>query len=81
MEESVQKNQWAAPALALGIVSVFFAWVFVPPILAIVFGAMGLSRATALSNDKVAKTGKGFSITGLVLGGVYLFVAFYQLVA
>lgn len=74
----IEKNKWAVPALVLGLVSIFFAFIFVPSILAIVFGALGLSRSTELANAKQAKTGKGMSIAGLVLGLVYLFIGFYN---
>ena len=74
-----ERNKWAAPALWLGLSSTLFAFLFVPPILAIVFGAKGMTRATILANASAPKTGKGMSIAGLILGIVYLGVAFYML--
>lgn len=74
----IQKNKWAVPSLVLGVVSVFLAALIVPPILAIVFGALGLSRSTELENAKSDKTGKGMSIAGLVLGSVYIFIGIYN---
>lgn len=74
------KNKWATPALAVGIVSVFFGWLFIPPILAITFGSMGLNRSAVLANSGQKKTGKGSSIAGLVLGILYLLLSFYNLV-
>jgi len=73
------KNKWATPALVLGVVSVFFGWLFLPPIFAIVFGSMGLNRSAVLANDGQKKSGKGQSIAGLVLGIVYLLLSFYNL--
>ena len=70
-------NSWSMPALLLGIASVFFGTFFIPPILAIVFGSLGISRSTVLINDGIKKTGKGMAIAGLVLGIVYLLLGFY----
>lgn len=76
--EKQPNNPYAVVALTLGVVSVFFGMFIVPPIVAIVYGSLGISRATALSNHNVSKTGKGFSVAGLVLGIVYLVLGYYQ---
>lgn len=70
-------NKWAIPALALGIGSIFLAFLFAPPILAIIFGAMGLSRAAVLKKEQAPRTGIVMSIVGLILGIVYLPLGFY----
>jgi hypothetical protein len=72
------QNKWAYSALWLGIASIFFGVIFVPPILAIVYGSLGISRSTELQNEGIEKTGKGKSIAGLILGIVYLLLGFYQ---
>jgi hypothetical protein len=72
------QNKWAHSAIWLGIASIVFFWMFVPPILAIVYGSLGISRSTELQNEGIDKTGKGKAIAGLILGIVYLLLGFYQ---
>jgi thiamine transporter ThiT len=59
----------AVAALVLGILSIVLSWIpyvdFVLAVLAIIFGAVGLSAA-----NKRGGAGKGMAITGLVLGVV-----------
>jgi hypothetical protein len=74
----IQKNKWAVPALVLGIVSAFLAFLIVPPILAIVFGSLGISRSSDLQNEGVKKTGSGMSMAGLILGIVYIGIGFWN---
>ena len=71
-----ESNGLATAALVLGILSaLFFEFVFVP-IAALVVSAFALSKSTSLANKGQKKTGKGKSVAGLILGGVYLFVWF-----
>lgn len=71
-----ESNGLATAALVLGILSaMFFEFVFVP-IAALVVSAFALSKSTSLANKGQKKTGKGKSVAGLILGGVYLFVWF-----
>ena len=71
-----ESNGLATAALVLGILSaLFFEFVFVP-IAALVVSAFALSKSTSLANKGQGKTGKGKSIAGLILGGVYLFIWF-----
>jgi len=71
-----ESNGLATAALVLGILSAaFFEFVFVP-IAALVVSAFALSKSTSLANKGQKKTGKGKSIAGLILGGVYLSVWF-----
>ena len=62
-------NGFAIAALIIGILSIIpiFYW-WVPQILAIIFGAIGLSKA------KKTGTGRGMSIAGLVLGIVAIVI-------
>jgi hypothetical protein len=72
----IQTNGLAIAALVLGVCSaLFFEFLFVP-VVAIVVSSLALAKSTSLRNDGQIKTGKGFSIAGLVLGGVFLFVWF-----
>jgi len=71
-----ESNGLATAALVLGILSAgFFEFVFVP-IAALVVSSFALSKSTSLANKGQKKTGKGKSIAGLILGGVYLFTWF-----
>jgi Domain of unknown function (DUF4190)/Septum formation len=67
----------AIAALVLGIVSIPLFVMFVPAILAVVFGA--ISRRSVASNGN--KTGKGMATAGLVLGVLSLIGAVVFLVA
>ena len=49
--------------MILGIVSVFFGWTFLVPIIGILLGIMGLRKEPG---------GKGFAITGVILTGLML---------
>lgn len=65
----------AITALVLGLVSVFLFETVVIPIAALAFGAFALVKAGELRDQGVEKTGKGFALTGVILGSLYLVVA------
>jgi len=69
-------NKFAAPAFFLGIFAAVFYEFYLPAIGAIIVGALGMNKAAILANEKVQKTGKGFSVAGLVMGIVYLMTGF-----
>jgi hypothetical protein len=62
-----QGNGLAVAALVLGIISIVFSWVpffdWLLAILAIIFGAVGISAA-----NKRGGVGKGMAVAGLILG-------------
>jgi hypothetical protein len=62
-------NTWAVASLVLGIVSVPGGCFIVPPILAIIFGAIAL-RSTNQATGQT--TGLGLAIAGLILGTLSL---------
>lgn len=67
------KNNIAKISFVLGIVSVFL-WEFsIFPILAIIFGVIGITKT------KEPETGRGMAVVGIILGAVFLFVRIYQL--
>jgi hypothetical protein len=74
------KNPLATPALVLGILSAFFYEFVFFQVAALMVGIFGVNRATELAKSGEAKTGKGKSIAGLVLGAVYLFAWFMLVV-
>jgi len=53
-----------APIPVIGLIAAFFA--FVPGVLAVIFGVVGIRRSLAVG------VGRGNSIAGIVLGGVTL---------
>lgn len=52
-------------SMILGLVSVFFFWTFLCPLIGLVFGIIGFRKEPA---------GRGFAITGLVLNGLLLLI-------
>jgi hypothetical protein len=71
-------NTWAVASLVLGIVSIPGFCFFVPPILAIIFGIIGL-RATNQATGTTS--GAGLAIAGIIMGtlgllGFFLVIAF-----
>ncbi|ALD12653.1 DUF4190 domain-containing protein [Clavibacter capsici] len=52
-------------SMILGLVSVFFFWTFLCPLIGLVFGIVGFRKEPA---------GRGFAITGLVLNGLLLLI-------
>ena len=71
---SAKSNKYANWALILGILCLFFATTVIVPVLATTLGYLGTQEAT-----KVEGSGKGKSLAGLILGIVYIAVAFYTL--
>ncbi|NNE11056.1 MAG: DUF4190 domain-containing protein [Ilumatobacter sp.] len=55
----------ATAALVLGILSIPLCFLFIPGVLALVFGFIALSQTKA-SGQK----GRGFALTGIILGGI-----------
>ena len=62
------RNGLAVASLVLGIVSIPLCFLFLPALLAVVFGGIGLGQIA--SNP--GQAGRGQAIAGLVLGGVSL---------
>ena len=60
-----KKDSMAIWSFCLGLASVFFAWIGIVPLLAIILGAVGISRT------KEEGTGRGLAVAGLVLGAVF----------
>ncbi len=52
-------------SMILGLVSVFFFWTFLCPLIGLVFGIIGFRKQPA---------GRGFAITGLILNGLLLLI-------
>ena len=52
-------------SMILGLVSVFFFWTFLCPLIGLVFGIIGIRKEPA---------GRGFAITGLILNGLLLLI-------
>ena len=63
---TVTKEWSASLSLILGLISIFF-WEFsIFPLLALIFGIIGITKT-----NKVG-TGRGFAITGTILGAIFL---------
>ena len=58
-----QPKGFSITSLILGLASILFGFTFLVPIGAVIFGAIGIKREP---------TGRGMSITGLILGGIML---------
>ena len=62
-----EKDSMAKWSFALGLASVFFAWIGIVPWLAVIFGVWALFRT------KESGTGRWMAVSGLVLGILYAF--------
>ncbi len=68
----------AVASLVLGIVAIPFCFIFVPAVLAVVFGFIALGQI----KSNPGQAGRGQAITGLVLGGISLaFIVLLMLLA
>ena len=66
-------NPAAVAALIIGIVSIFSGEFTLIPVLAIIFGAIGVHKAAALGGR-----GRRKAWAGLILGIIYFIVSLYQ---
>jgi hypothetical protein len=66
----------AVASLVLGLVGLPLCFLFVPSILAVIFGIVGLNQ---IKNDPM-QTGRGLAIAGLILGAVMLVLVVLALV-
>ncbi len=64
-------------SLVLGILSIPLCFLFLPAVLAVVFGAIALNQ---IKNDP-GQSGKGRAIAGLVMGGLSLLFIVLVLIA
>ncbi len=68
----------AITSLVLGIVSIPLCFVFIPALLAVIFGLIALNQI----KGNPGQSGRGQAIAGLVLGGISLaFIVFAIVVA
>lgn len=67
-KQNVKKNKFAIAGFILGILSIFFAWIGVIPLLAVIFSGIGLNA------NNIKTGGKGYAIAGLSLGILYTLV-------
>ena len=74
---ATRTNGMAIASLVLGIVGVLACFLFIPWILAIIFGIIGIKQC----NEDPSYTGKGMAVAGLVLGLVAAAVILLVLVA
>ena len=73
-----ETNQYASFALGMGVLSVFTAFIYITPIAAIATGCFGIVRANELKAAGLPPKGKGQSIAGVSLGGLYLALVFIR---
>jgi hypothetical protein len=73
------RNGIGTAALVLGVASVLFGWLIVPPVLAIVFGVVGMRRATRgeASNHGVALSGAIVGVLMLLLWSAVIALGVY----
>lgn len=68
----------AIASLVLGIVSIPLCFIFIPALLAVIFGFIALSQI----KGNPGQSGRGQAIAGLILGGISLvFIVFAIVVA
>jgi hypothetical protein len=60
----------ATRALVWGILSIPFFIIFLPTLLAVIFGIIGVARASRLEREGGVPVGRTRSIAGIVLGGI-----------
>ena len=68
------QNRFANWALGFGIASALFFELLIPPLAAIVLGAIGLDKSLKLAAEGTKKTGQGKSIAGIILGSLYFII-------
>lgn len=72
-------NQWALPALILGICSIFLPFVLPLPVSAVVLAALGLLKANNLKLLGFQRSGFGLSLSALILGLIYFMLGVHQI--
>ena len=72
LEASGTSNGYAVASLVLGIIAIPAGCLVVPPILAIIFGIVGLNQ---INSRGVDGSGRGMAIAGIVLGGIGCIIA------
>jgi len=70
-KEPKKGNGYGNAGLILGVASIFLGWIWVTPLLAIIFSSIGISKNKVLG-------GKTASIIGLILGIIYLIIFIFQ---
>ncbi len=61
-------NGLSVASLVLGILSIQMCFIFLPAILAVAFGIVGLIQIT----NRPGQAGRGIAIAGIILGGIGL---------
>ena len=74
LEASGTSNGWCVASLVLGIIGIPTGCTIVPPLLAVIFGIIGLNQ---VGKSGTEGTGKGMAIAGLICGGVGLLWGVY----
>ncbi len=75
--EHDRKNRFAVPVLIAGIVGAVLPFTVLIPAAALILGVLGINQATKLQQAGGAPLGRGFSIAGAVLGGIYTIFGLY----
>lgn len=71
-EKKGKKDKLAITGFVLGIISIFFSWIGIIPILAIIFSGVALSRT------KKKEEGKTLAFVGLILGIIFTIVYMFN---
>jgi len=77
--EQEQKNRFAVPALIAGIAGAVLPFTVLIPAAALILGVLGINQATKLQQAGGAPLGRGLSIAGAILGGIYTIFGIYLL--
>ena len=73
VEASGTHNGFCVASLVLGIIGIPSSPILITPLLAIVFGGLGLKQV--MGEESEGKTGKGMAIAGIVCGLIGMYIA------
>jgi len=78
LEASGSSNGFCVASLVLGIIGIPAACLFIPPVLAVIFGIIGYNQ---VSKSGIEGGGKGLAIAGIVCGVIGCAISLYYIVS
>jgi hypothetical protein len=71
-----QQQELAGRSVIWGALAIIFSVIWIPAILAIVYGAMGVARANRMERAGLEPDGRRHSIAGIIMGGIAVLLSF-----